>query len=447
MPHDQTSLTTLGFFLAAGIFSLAGCTRREARPEEEKPVGVVVSPAVTRKIVDHEDFTGRLEAYERVDVYARVTGYLQKVKFTEGVEVKKDKLLFEIDPTSYQAEYDKTVAQVNEANVKVKQLKPTFDRYKVLRGMNSIGREEFEKVAAEYNEALAAVDVAMASQKLAKTNLDWTKVTSPINGVTSRTMIDPGNLVKADATVLTTIVSLDPIYAYFDVDERTDLRLERLVREGKIKSIRNLKEPGEAKDASSDVVVLLALADEEEFKDHVGVINFVENRLEPTTGTKRYRAKFCNPDGLLTPGQFVRIRFPIGAAHTAIVIPEQAINSDQGQKFVYVVNADNEVVYRKIRAGQQLKSYRVVEPVQYKLRKDGQPELDAKGRKIIFDGLEEGERVIVSGLQRVRPGIKVTPQMQEIPPDAAASNLPAAWQQHATAHHGPAAPPNKIAAP
>lgn len=395
---------------------------------DDKPVKVVVSPAVLRKdILEYEDFTGRVEAVERIDLRARVTGYLQKVDFKEGAQVKKGTVLFEIDPAGYKAEYERAVSRVSEANVRVKRLKADFERARVLRANRSISQEEFDKAAGDYNEAAAAVDVAAASQNVAKTNLDWTQVVAPIDGVTGRAMIDPGNLVKADSTILTTIVSLDPIYAYFDIDERTDLHLERLARAGKIEWAKDSK-----------VTVLLALADEDDFTDHVGTINFVDNHLEPTTGTKRVRGVFPNPKRLLSPGQFVRIRLPVGVPHSAIVIPEIAIGSDQGQKFVYVVNRDNEVVYRKIKVGQAMKNYRVVEEALYKL--------DVQGKKLLVEGLEEGEKVIVNGLQRVRPRIKVDAQVEDVPATAGVSPLPALLRSPVASMPSPASPPSKGAA-
>jgi RND family efflux transporter MFP subunit len=396
----------------ACILPSAGCMKKEAKLSEEKPVPVVVTPVVMRSHTDFEDFTGRMEAFERIELMARVTGYLQKVDFKEGVDVKKGTLLFEVDARSYKSEFDLTESKVNEANVRVKRLKADYERARVLRTNRSISQEEFDKVAGDYNEAVAAVDVAVASREVAKTNLDWTKVYAPIDGLTSRAMIDPGNLVKADETILTTIVSLDPIYAYFDVDERTMLRLRRLIREGMVASSKQM-----------EVNVLLALSDEDEFT-HVGTINFVENRLDPTTGTLRVRGIFPNSKRLLSPGLFVRVRLPIGSPHTVRIIPEIAVGSDQGQKYVYVVGQDNEVSYRKIITGAQLRSYRVVEEPTYKLKKDGSFELGADGKKIIVEGLEEGEKVVVSGLQRVRPRIRVDAKVVEISADAAISQLP-----------------------
>lgn len=386
--------------------------KKETKLTDEKPVPVVVTPVILRSHTDFEDFTGRIEAMERIELRARVTGYLQKVDFKEGVDVKKGDLLFEVDARSYKAEFDRTESKVNEANVRVKRVKADYERARVLRANRSISQEEFDKVAGDYNEAVAGVDVSVASREVAKTNLDWTKVYAPMNGLTSRAMIDPGNLVKADETILTTIVSLDPIYAYFDVDERTMLRIRRLIREGKVKSSKE-----------TEVNVSLALSDEDEFT-HVGTINFVENRLDPTTGTLRIRAIFPNPKRLLSPGLFVRVRLPIGVPHTVCIIKEIAIGSDQGQKYVYVVGKDNEVSKRTIIAGPQLRAFRVVEAPKYKQKKDGKFELTEDGKKTIVEGLEEGEKVIVNGLQRVRPRTKVDAKVEEIPPSTMISQLP-----------------------
>lgn len=405
-------MLVLALAISVGMMPTTGCTRKEAQLAPTTPAKVVVAAAVTREITDFEDFTGRLEAIHRIDVRAQVKGLLTKVHFKEGEEVKKGDLLFEIDPTVYQAELDLADATVSQAAIRVKRLKTDFERAKILRANKSITAEEFEKVSGEYNEAVAGEKVALTNRHRAEINLGYTKVhAEPVGGVTGRSMIDPGNFVEAEKTILTTIVAYNPIYAYFDVDERTTLeRDRRRISEGKSKTL----EP--------DAKVLLALSDEKEF-EHVGTVDFVDNAVNPGTGTKRMRAVFDNPKKLLSPGLFVRIRYPIGSPHPAVVIPEVALGSDQGQKFVYVVDKDNEVVYRKVRTGSQIKAYRVIEEPRYKQKDDGTFELDSEGRKIILDGLEPGERVIISGLQRVRPRTKVDARLDEIPPDAGLSQL------------------------
>lgn len=417
MPSFSTSMrfisSSVSLAICAALLSTSGCWKKEAQLGSTKPVEVVVSPAVLREITDFEDFTGRLEAMHRIDIRAQVKGYLKKVYFKEGEEVKKGDPLFEIDPTVYQSEAEHAKATVNQATERVRRLKGDYDRAKVLRANKSITPEDFEKVAGEYNEAVAAEKVAVTSKQKADLYLGFTKIyAEPVGGVTGRAMIDPGNFVEAEKTILTTIVSYDPIYAYFDVDERTILsRDRRRISQGKSRTIE------------VDAKVLLALSDEKEF-EHIGVVDFVDNAVNPGTGTKRMRAVFENTKKLLSPGLFVRVRYPIGTPHPAIIVPEVAIGSDQGQKFVYVVDKDNEVVYRKVKTGIQLKGYRVIEDVHYKQKAGGGFETDGEGKKIIIDGLEVGEKVIVSGLQRVRQRIKVSYKTpEEVPADAGVSQL------------------------
>lgn len=368
---------------------LSGCTRPEPSLVPPKPVEVITSKAVTREIVDFEDFTGRIESMERIDIRARVTGHLLHIYFKDGEKVKKNAPLFDIDPLIYKAEFDRAEANVALASPKVKRLKAEFERAKGLFASKSIGQEAFDKVSGDYFEAAAAERVALAARKVAEVHLNYTKIVSPIDGVASQAMIDQFNLVKADETVLTTVMSMDPVFAYFDVDERTKLRIQRLIQDGKIRA-----------SSENEASVLLALSDETDFKDHVGKVSFVDNHFNPTTGTMRLRASFPNPNRLLTPGLFVRIRLPIGDPHTSVMIPEVAIGSDLGQKYVYVVGPDNEISQRKIQIGMQTQTLRVVK-----------------------EGLKDGERVVVSGLQRVRPRLKVDAKDEPIPTSLGISNL------------------------
>ncbi len=222
------------------------------------------------------------------------------------------------------------------------------------------------------------MEVAKANLEIARLNVTFTKVRSPIDGRVSRTQLDQGNLVRADETILTTVVSMDPMYAYFEVDERTMLRLRRYTEEGRIRS-----------EGQREVPVRMGLADEEGFP-HQGAINFFDNRLDPGTGTLQVRGVFKNADRVLSPGLFVRVRLPIGQSYQAIMISEESLGTDQGQKFVYVVGDDNKAQYRRVEVG--------------KLQ---------QGRRVILKGLSEGERVVVSGLQRIRPGAVVQPKMME----------------------------------
>jgi RND family efflux transporter MFP subunit len=394
--------------LVPGALVLPGCGAKDVPVAEKKPIEVVANLAVTREVIDYEDFTGRIEAEKRVDLRSRVTGYLRKVNFTEGDPVKENDVLYEIDPQTYEAEVHKADANIVLSQARMKRLDADLQRASSLRARNAISQEDFDKVSGDQSEAKASLSVSEANRELAKVNLAYTKIRAPITGLASRNMIDPGNLVKADDTILTTLVSLDPVFAYFDVDERTLLKVRRLVREGKIKSARD-----------SEVPVFLSLADETDFS-HAGTINFVDNHIDPATGTLRLRGVFNNPKRMMSPGLFVRVRLPIGAPRQSVVIAEAALGLDQGQKFVYVVNDKDEVVYRKVKLGPLIKSYRVIE-----------------------EGVKEGERVIASGLQRIRPKDKVTAKVEPIPTDAGVSPLPLLFRTQMS-HGGAAARVEKL---
>jgi RND family efflux transporter MFP subunit len=362
---------------------LAGCQRSQGQsgpPPAPPPPEVLVSLPVSGKVTDYEDFPGRTEAVFSVDVRARVTGYLDTVHFKEGADVKKGDLLFEIDPRPYKAELARADGNVIQSEGHLRRLNSDMDRARRLLPQGAMGREDFDKVAGDQTEAVGALAVAKAARDMADLNLNWTKVRAPISGRISRRNIDPGNLVKADDTVLTSIVSLDPIYAYFDVDERTTLRLQELIRKRTIKW-----------SADGGIPVQLGLASEKGFP-HEGRINFADNRVDPDTGTWRLRGLFANADHALAPGLFVRIRLPIGGAYTATLIAEQALSTDQGQKFVYVIDESGKAVYRRVTVG------RVHD-----------------GLRVITSGLAPGEKIAVSGLQFIQPGSEVQSKLVKMP--------------------------------
>lgn len=372
------------------LLTLAGCNKA-ATPAvtAAKPVEVIVDRPTVEMITDTEEFPGRLEAVETVVVRSRVTGHLNDVYFADGADVPKGKLLFEIDPLSYQAEVERCEAAVSQALAKRDRLKKDFDR---IQGASAgvLSTEEKDRIVGDLAEADAAVKAATAAVKYARTNLDYTKITAKIAGRIGRRLVDPGNLVKADETILATIVALDQLYASFDIDERTLLRLRRLGPEGVI--------VGKGQDR---IEVGIALSDETGFP-RTGIVDFDDNQVNPRTGTIRVRARLANTNKLLSPGLYVRVRFPVGKPHRAILIPEEAVASDQGQKYVFLVNDRNEVVYRKVTLGAQSGRNRVVE-----------------------SGLSTSDLVIVNGLQRVRPGAKVTPKTAERPSADAGTSPPA----------------------
>ncbi len=368
--------------LLCGV-ALLGCEHSPPpQPPPSKPAEVRVSLPIVREVTDYEEFPGQTEAIPTVEIRARVTGYLAKVYFQDGADVHQGDLLFEIDPRPYQAALDRAQATLVQSDVHLKRLEADYQRAQNLYAKNAIGREEYDKIAGDRGEAGAAVGVAQANLNLAKLNLEFCQVRAPFSGRISRRTIDPGNMVKADETALTYLVSLNPIYVYFDVDERTLLRLQRLVQQGQIQSVRDGEVPCE-----------MALADEPEgVFPHKGVINFMDNRVDSGTGTLRLRGAFENRDGFIAPGLFVRLRAPVGKPHQAILVAEQALGTDQGQKFLYVVNDKDQVVYQPVQVGRL-----------------------HDGLRAITDGLQPGQRVVVSGLQRVRPGAQVMLQVVEMP--------------------------------
>lgn len=375
-PRGSRSLPAVAL-LAALVAS--GCGHEPPKVTQAGPPEVLVSLPTVEEVTDYEDFIGRTEAVRTVDIRARVTGYLEGFHFVDGGEVKEGDLLFEIDPRPYQAALDRAEATLAQARARQNRMEADFRRTNALYARGTVSREEFDLVVDNLAEARAAVGIGRAERDLARLNVDFTRVTAPFSGQISRTMVDPGNLVKADDTLLTTMVKVDPIRAYFDIDERTLLRIRRLIREGRV-----------ASQSEAEVPVLVGLADEADFP-HRGQIDFSDNRVDPGTGTLQVRGVIANPaPHVLAPGLFVRVRLPIGAPHRALMIDEVALGTDQGRKFLYVVDGRNKVAYRRVQVG---------------VLRDGM--------RVIEEGLDPGERVVVSGLQRVRPGLTVAPRESE----------------------------------
>jgi RND family efflux transporter MFP subunit len=378
------SFTKTGWLLLLPLSCplLAGCGSSQAQPGPMAlpPPEVLVSAPVSREVTDYVDFPGRIEAVNSVEVRARVTGYLEKVNFKEGADVHEGDVLFEIDSRPYLADLARAEGNIIQSEGRLKRLDADYQRAADLLSKRALGREDFDRVVGDRTEAVGALAVAKSARDMAELNMSFTKVRAPLNGRVSRRYVDPGNLVKADDTQLTTIVSLDPIYAYFDADERTTLRLQRLVRTQRIKWNPELGLP-----------VLMGLADEEGFSRR-GTINFADNRLDADTGTWRLRALFSNADHALSPGMFVRMRAPIGEPYRATLVSEEALGTDQGQKYLYVVNEKNHVEYRHVKVGSV-----------------------HDGLRVISEGLTPSEKVIVSGLQRARPGGEVTPKVVPMP--------------------------------
>jgi multidrug efflux system membrane fusion protein len=325
MTLDRRVLAPLGLLAALAAAGCGAAADTAAKPAKPPDV-VLFDRPIVRSVIDHEEFPGRTEAIRSVQVTSRVSGYLDQVYFQDGQHVEKGTVLFQIDPRPFQADVDRARAAYQQAEAHAKRLNNEFQRAKVLydRGM-SISREEYDRYASDSAEAAAAVGTAKANQDLAELNLEFTRVVSPISGRLGRKLIDPGNLVKADETPLISIVSQDPIYVYFDVHEQAMLKIRRLILEGKVKA-----------HSEREVPIELSLSDETDFK-HRAMVDFTDNRVDMSTGTLRFRAQLQNPKGMFTPGLFVRVKLPIGDAHSAVMVREEAVTSDQGRKTVSVV--------------------------------------------------------------------------------------------------------------
>jgi RND family efflux transporter MFP subunit len=378
-------LGLLLFLLSASWFVL-GPAWSPAKKDQPAPAAslpkVTVSRPVVREIIEWDEYTGRLEATESVEVRARVNGYLQSIHFKDGAIVKRGDLLFVIDPRPYQAELDRVTAELQLAQARLELAKSDYARAQKLLQFRAISQEEADTRAATERQAQESVEAGRAAVKAAKLNVEFTRVTAPITGRISRKLVTEGNLINggtAEATLLTTIVSMDPIYVYFEADERSYLKYARLSQNGKGPSSRAARTP-----------VYLALADEKGFP-RKGYIDFVDNRLDPRTGTMTGRAVFSNADLALTPGLFGRVRLQGSTPYEAILVPDEAVGSDQTQKFLFVMNGDNTVEYRMVQLGPLVHGFRVIR-----------------------EGLKPDDWLIVSGLQRAKTGATVSPEKRDI---------------------------------
>jgi len=357
---------------------LSGC-RSEAAPEAAMLAPEVsVAAALERQVVESDEFTGRLEAVESVEVRPRVNGYIDSVNFSEGSVIRKGDLLFVIDPRPYRAELSKAEADLARTQARVELTQSDVVRSEKLLKIKAVSQEEYDQRVNSAREAVASVAGAKAAVETARLNLEFTRVTSPITGRISKAVVTTGNLVSgggSGATLLTTIVSIHPIYVSFDGDEQVYLKYGELARRG----------DGSGKQQAANAVKM-GLANEAGFP-HDGTIAFVDNQVDPRTGTIRARAAFDNKDGFLTPGLFARVKLLGHNTFNAVLVDDRAVGTDQSQKFVYVVDAQNKVAYRTVKVGRQ-----------------------TDGLRIVSEGLSPGEQVIVNGMQRVRPGAVVNPQ-------------------------------------
>lgn len=373
--RTATKVVTIAALALAAVL-LAACSRADAQSASAPPPPkVTVAEVVAREVTEWDEFTGRLEAVSSVAVRPRVSGSIAAIRFDEGAMVKKGDLLFEIDARPFQAEVDRLRAEFTRVQATVRRARNELERAQRLSSDNAMSPEEIDRRAAFAEESAAQVQAVQAALRAAELNLEFTRVTSPIDGRVGRAIVTAGNLVSSgpgDATLLTTVVSLDPIYASFDADEQIFQRYVALAREGKRASARQLGLP-----------IRMALPGDEGFP-HRGELDFLDNQIDSATGTIRGRAVFRNADRSLTPGSFVRLRLPGSGTYRAHLIQDRAVGTDLDKRFVYVVGRDGKVEYRAVQLGPVIDDLRVVR-----------------------SGLAAGDVVVVNGLQRVRPGVQV----------------------------------------
>jgi len=381
--HRMTStwqhLTPAGLFLLLAVFILvaSGCAP-QAAPAPQAPQ-VSVAEAVQREVSDWDEFTGRIEAIESVEIRPRVSGYIERVAFLEGGTIRKGDLLFVIDPRPYRAELDKAEAELVRARASAELARNEVARGDRLLRAHAVSQEEYDQRVNAGRESEADVRAAEAAVETARLNLGFTRITSPIDGRAGKAEVTLGNLVtggSASSTLLTTVVSIDPIYVAFEGDEGVYLKYAQL---GQLRELRG--------SSSTRNTVRVALANETDFP-HQGELVFLDNQLNPATGTIRARALLDNHARQLTPGLFARVRLIGSENRPAVVIDDRAVGTDQSQKFVYVVGENNVVDYRVVKLGRLFDGLRIVE-----------------------EGLIPGERIVVNGLQRVRPGVTIAPQL------------------------------------
>ncbi len=391
------------YALSGLMLLMIACAQQPQATAPPPPPKVTVSQPSSRDVVEWEEYTGRLEAAESVEIRARVNGYLQSIHFKDGAIVKKGDLLFVIDPRPYQAELERAKAEVALATARLERTDKDFARAQKLLQVHAASQEEVDTRVADQRQAQESVQAARAMVNAAQLNIEFTQVRAPINGRISRYFVSTGNLISGGTTVqstlLTTIVSLDPIYCYFEADERSYLRDMRLLRGGERTNGREGRPPA-----------YVGLADEEAFP-HQGYIDFMDNRLDAKTGTITGRVVLPNPDLLLASGLFARVRIPVGSKYKALLLPPEAVGSDLSQQFVFVVDDQNLVQYRKVTLG---------------------PIID--GWRVVRDGVQPEDWVIVKGVQRAKTGAKVDPIKQAIP-DAQPA-LPPTPERTAQKPHG-----------
>ena len=374
--------------VAAGLclaLSVAACQEQVAsQTQQVPPPTVTVAKPIVREVVEDDEFVGRFEAVDEVEVRARVGGYLDEVHFTDGQIVAEGAALFTIDQRPFQTALTQAEAQLKIAETRLDFAKTQFERARELVDRGSVPVSTLDERQQEFLAAQASVEAAQANVERARLDMEYTEITAPIAGRIDRRRVSAGNLVQADGVVLTTIVSLDPIDFYFDVDERSLLRYNQDAR----------TRGSTLQEGAGDLEVEVQVADTL-LPAFPGKLNFAENRVDGESGTMRVRARLPNPDLILQPGLFGRVNVPASLPHLGILVPDEAVAADQDRRVVYVVDEAGKVSAKPVRPGPRLYGYRVIR-----------------------EGLTGDETIVVNGLMRIRPGAVVTPQLIDLPAEA-----------------------------
>ncbi len=398
MEYRRPVWSSVGLMILAAPY-LTGCSETVPITPASQEVQVTVSKPLVKNVTDFEYFTGQTAAVESVEVRARVSGYLQKILFKEGKEVKKDAKLFEIDPRPYKAAYDEAEGKVKAAEARLTKQDADVARVRQLMSQRASSPEEYDQAIGARGETAGSLFALKAGVEKTKLDLGFTDVTAPISGMVGKAVVTVGNLIAADSTLLTTIVSMDPMYVNFNVDERVVLEVQERIRAGHVKTVEEAGLP-----------VWVSLATEQDTFPHEGKLQFLNNQINTGTGTLQVRAVLPNPhvDGgprLFTPGLFVRVKVPVSQGFKRLLVVDRAIGSDLDQKYVYVVDDKNVIERRPVKTGPLEKELRVVMPISVvKTDKGLRPAREGEKGE---DSLRESDRVVISGLQMVYPGATV----------------------------------------
>lgn len=379
-------------------FVLIGCQKPNQKPAAI-PLKIATVQAVSKQITDYDEYVGRTGAIETVEVRARVTGYVKQIHFSDGQTVQENDLLFSIEPDVYQAAHQQALAKIELMKARVGLAKSKLARAKSLIDVKAISQEEYEENVAALTEAQAQEISAQADSQISALDLKYTEVRSPISGRIDRALVTPGNIVTGGlgtGTLLTTIVKNDPMYVYFDVDEQSVLRYQRM------ESQREPNDPTKTQTSnglkSLEIPCLVQLGDEKNFP-HRGKLDFLQNRIDERTGSIKLRAVLDNQNNLLKSGMFVRVRVPVSQPYDAVLVPEASIGVDQDTRYIIAIGADKKPVRRSVELGRSIGTWRV-----------------------ITKGLDAGTEIVYRGLQRVRPNTELTVEQTSIPLDLGQSD-------------------------